>query len=84
MKRLLFFVIVSVFATVSCGGQRSIDYTTHTSANGSYKVDIPSKFGMPRKVADMIQVVGGNDGPSAEIIKVSYSSLSKIISPLAI
>ena len=76
MKHSLFISLVfSVFCLVGCG-PREVEYSTHESANGSYQIDIPSRWGTPRKVSDLMQIVNGDDGPLVNITRVSYSSLS--------
>lgn len=76
MKRTsLIALSFTFFLLIGCGS-REIDYSTHKSANGAYQIDIPSRWGSPRKVSDLMQIVHREDGPLVDITKVSYSSLT--------
>ena len=60
-------------------GPKEVVYTTYDSADGTYHVDIPSRWGSPRKVSKLIQIVGGDDDPIVQIMAVPYSSLSEYL-----
>lgn len=76
MRHYTFIALLfSFFALIGCG-PREVAYSTHESANGTYRIDIPTRWGTPRMVSDLMQIVNGEDGPLVNITKVSYSSLS--------
>ena len=71
----LITIVFSLFFLFGCCPQE-VEYSTHKSADGTYQIDIPSRWGSPRKVSNVMQIVNGEDGPLVNITMVSYSSLS--------
>ena len=75
MKKYIILLGTILFSLYGCG-QPEVAYTTHESADGVYRIDIPSKWGNPRVIADVMQIVGGESDPMVNIMRVPYTSLS--------
>ena len=75
MRKYILLLGTILFSFFGCG-QQEVAYTTHESADGIYHIDIPSKWGTPRVIGDVMQIVGGESDPMVNVMRVSYSTLS--------
>ena len=70
MQRYIILLGTILFSLYGCG-QQEVAYTTHESAEGVYRIDIPSKWGTPRVIGDVMQIVGGESDPMVNVMRVS-------------